>query len=217
MKKRGLILIVLSIIIYFFLLFIHSKFVSNNLKEVYILTQEVNRGDNLSNSNLKKVKIVNTLSFDYVENVENILAKYNLKSGHLLKKEDVIKKQDYTLIDEDKESVVLQLSDISKNYNNCVSKGNIVNIYYTGRSSQLKGILNTYNFKELESSSITDGYTTILLIKDIEINEVYDKNGDVIYNKSSNIGSINVLVDSKIVILIENIRKYGEFSVTVKR
>lgn len=218
MYKRKILILICFLVIYILLVFIHSKITNDNLKEVFVLTKDINRGENITLDNTKKVKIDSTsLNIKYVDKVDNLLAKNNLKLGTILSDEIVISSEEYEEIKEDKESILINLSDKINNLNLALEKGSIINIYYTGRSSQLKGLIDKDKYKQIESGSITDSYITVLLLKDVEVKSIYDQSGNNIEGKTESISAINIEVDEPTAILIENIKKYGEFSITVKR
>ena len=218
MYRKRLMYLICFITIYFLCLFFHNKITNDNLKEVYVLTKDINRGESLTKNNTKKIKVEDkAINTNYVDNVDNLLSKESLKLGTILSKNDVVQINEYEEVNESKENILIDIGDMTNSLNMSVEKGSIVNIYYTGRSSQLNGVIDKSKYSKVESGSITDSYITLLLLKDIEVKAVYDKSGNNIETKENNISAISIEVDENTAMLIENIKKYGEFSITVKR
>ena len=218
MYRKRLLYLICFITIYFLCLFFHNKITNDNLKEVYVLTKDITRGESLTKNNTKKIKVEDkAININYVDNVDNLLSKETLKLGTILSKNDVVQINEYEEINEDKENILIDIGDMTSSLNVSVEKGSIVNIYYTGRSSQLNGVIDKSKYSKVESGSITDSYITLLLLKDIEVKAVYDKSGNNIEEKVNNVSAISIEVDENTAMLIENIKKYGEFSITVKR
>lgn len=223
MHKRKVMILFISMVIYILLIFAKEQIGKNNLQDIYVLTKNLSRGEKIDVSNTKKISI-NKLNMDinYVENVENAVAKTNLNTGQILTEENIINSNEYSNLDsKDKEIILIKVSNNDTNIHYDISNGSIVNIYYTGRSSQLEKMPKNIYESIIESSSIADGYTTFLLLKEIEIKNVYNRNGEVLNKKNNinrdNIDTISVEVDNNMAMLIENIKKYGTFSLTVKR
>ena len=223
MYKKKILILTFSVLIYILLLFIFNKVKSGNFKEVYILSKDLERGEKISNENLSKIKVEDSIfGVKYVDNVDNLVASSSLKASQLLTYDIVMEEEEYLKInDKNKEIISINLSDLDINASYNMSVGSIVNVYYTGRSSQLENNLQSIGSDKIKSSSITDGYTTVLLLKDAQVKQLFDKNGNVINNKdrstSSLVTTINIEVESDIAILIENIKNYGKFSITLKR
>lgn len=218
MCKKRVILLFCIIIVYIILSYIYSVMTKENLKEVYVITKEVKRGEeiNLQNSSKIKIDIASSQKL-YLENIENILAKYDLKEGQILSLDNVINKEEYTNAkNQNNELVIIDLSDFSSSIQSNLFSGMIVNLYYTGRSSQVENFFNNSNYKKVKSSNISDSYTTVLLLENTTVKEVYDKNGKVTKEEGS-VEKIALEVDNNMAIMIENIKNYGTFSVTIKR
>lgn len=218
MYKKRVILLFCIIIVYIILSYIYSVMTKENLKEVYVITKEVKRGEEITLENSSKIKIdVDSSQKLYLENIENILAKFDLKEGQILSLDNVIKKEEYTNAqNQDNEIVIIDLSDFSSSIQSNLSRGMMVNLYYTGRSSQVENFFNNSNYKKVKSSNISDSYTTVLLLENITVKEVYDKNGKVT-NEEGRGEKIALEVDNNMAIMTQNIKNYGTFSVTIKR
>ena len=218
MYKKRVILLFCIIIVYIILSYIYSVMTKENLKEVYVITKEVKRGEEITLENSSKIKIdVDSSQKLYLENIENILAKFDLKEGQILSLDNVIKKEEYTNAqNQDNEIVIIDLSDFSSSIQSNLSIGMMVNLYYTGRSSQVENFFNNSNYKKVKSSNISDSYTTVLLLENITVKEVYDKNGKVT-NEEGRGEKIALEVDNNMAIMTQNIKNYGTFSVTIKR
>lgn len=219
--KRNIAILVLSIIIYLLILYLKSCIITESKIEVYVLNKDINRGEEILDTDFNKM-VVNSkdLNFEFVDNVENLSAKIDLTKGKILCKEDVIKKEEYqALEDEKKERIIIELDDIDSKVQKDIAKSSVINIYYTGRSSQVDNLVSSKNFKKLKSSSIADGYTTVALLNSIKVVEVYNKNGEVISESSLNQATyaIAIEVEEEMAMLIQNLKKYGKFNVTTKK
>lgn len=220
--KKKIIILLCSLVIYFVLIYIKGKITNQNLTQVYILNKDVQRGEKIEHKDVTKINIdTTTLNFKFVESVENIVANEELKCGQILNKYNVLNESEYVKVSsEDKERIAIKLSDLNTNASSIFDKGSIVNIYYTGRSSQLEDIILSLNAQSIKSSSISDSYTTIALIENVKIINLYDKNGKKINNDNTQINiidSIEIEVEKNMAAIIENLKNYGKFSVTVKR
>ena len=220
--KKRIIILLCSLIIYFILIYVRSKITNTNTVEVFVLNKDILRGEKINDQDIKVIKINEMeLNINHVNSVNNIVAKDNLMCGQILSKENVLDESEYVKVSkEDKERIAIKLSDLNTSASSIFDKGSIVNIYYTGRSSQLENIIQKFNTQIIKSSSIADSYTTIGLIDDVKIINLYDKNGKKINNEQTQINiidSIEIEVEKDMAVLIENLKNYGKFSVTVKR
>jgi Flp pilus assembly protein CpaB len=72
------------------------------------------------------------------------------------------------------------------------------------------------------SSSNTESFVSASILENIEVIDIYDKNGYKINNgRSKNEGTIidtvTIKVDKNMANILNNLKKYGEFSLTIKR
>ena len=220
MYRKRVVVIIISIVVYILLLFIQTKISKSNLIEVYVLKNDINRKTKVTVEDVEKVKVENKFSSNILTNIDynNMVAKTNLNKGQILYTSSVLSDVNVEEIKPDKECVNIKL-DNSEMTIDKLSKDSVVNVYYTGRTSQVKNFFNEVSLKKIESSSITDGYTTVLLLKEVDVKNVYNKEGKLIDGKSNDsfIFSIDVEVVESQAMLIQNIVNFGKFNVTLKR
>ena len=193
-----------------------------NLGKIYVLKNNVQRGEKINSNDVFLVETdITNINFKCVDNVDNIVAKDSLGVGQILHEENVINESEYTTMSqENKERIAIKLSDLNTNMSCIFDKGSIINIYYTGRSSQLENIINNLKTPIIKSSSISDSYTTIALMENVKVLNLYDKNGEKIENnirQTISVDPIEIEVEQNMAVIIENLKNYGKFSVTVKR
>lgn len=220
--KRNIIILTLAIIIYLCLVYFKSCIVTNNTKEVYVLNKDITRGENILITDVDKIVINSDLNLECVENVENLVAKTDLSRGKIFCKEDAINKSEYQMLEDNKkEKILLKLEDMDIKGSNKLIKGSIVNIYYTGRTTQLDSLIASKSFKKIKSSSIADGYTTIAFLNSIKVVGVYNKNGEEAKSESTFLSdttyAIEIEVDQDIAMLVQNLKNYGKFNITIKK
>lgn len=219
--KKRIIVICFALILYFSLVFIKNKMTNLNITQVYVLNKEKERGEKINIEDVNKINVnKSSFNFDSVENVDDIVAKETLKCGQILNKEQIVKESEFIQVSsQDKERIIIKLSDLDTNSSSIFEKNSVVNIYYTGRTSQLENVIKDIQTIMIKSSSISDGYTTIALLKNVIIINIYDNNGKKIQEKNSSniIDSIEIEVDSNMAAIIENLKNYGKFSITIKR
>lgn len=221
--KRNIVILTLAIIIYLILAYAKSFLVTEKNVSVYVLNKNINRGDEILSTDLEKIVInSSTLNLNYVDNVENLTAKTDLLEGKILCKDDALKKEEYNALEDEKnERIILKLEDVDSKVQKNLAKSSIVNIYYTGRSSQVDSLVSLKNLKKLKSSSVADGYTTIALLNSVKVVDVYNKNGEVIKNNNTLSDNtpfaIAIEVDQDIAMLVQNLNNYGKFNITIKK
>lgn len=224
--RKIIICLILAIVMFLLLNLISTKlFEKVNCHEIYILTKDVEEGTTLTSECYKKVEIkdnnFNTLDKDEISinQIENYIVKENCLTGQIITNTMLVHKDDYNKEKVDMEKVFIPID--SKQIIADIYKNATVNIYYTGRTSQLQDITKKLDVDTISSTSITDSYTTFSLIKEAKVIEAYDKNGNKIESTKGNIATsietISIKVDQQMALLINNIRNYGNFSITIKR
>lgn len=221
--KRNIIILTFAIIIYLCLVYFKSCMLTKKVKKIYVLNKDISRGEKINSSDLDCLVVEEgTINLECVDNVENLVAKTDLNKGKIFCKEDTIAQNEYkTLEDNNKEKILIKLDDMEAKSNNKLVKGSIVNIYYTGRTAQLDSLITGKNFKKVKSSSIADGYTTIAFLNNIKIYGVYNKNGEDVKSESTLLNNtsyaIEIEVEQEIAMLVQNLKNYGKFSITIKK
>ncbi len=229
--KRNFIIVFFSILIYFILNFCYNFFFlnSNNKQIIYVLKSDISKGQEINLKDVECLKIynTNTLSNIFSIDINKIIgkvAKNDLKEGQLIKDNLVIEKEAYLKSSNEKELVSIKVSNPEDVASFQIDKDSIINIYYTGKTSQVQNFLKSTQLENLSSSSEIDGYTTIKLLNEVKVINVFDKFGNKLKdkkevssleNESSLVDTVMLDVEKSNVININNLKKYGDFSITL--
>lgn len=228
--KKRLIILVSSVFIYIIIIFIYNKINASNYNEAFVLKNDVLRGQTLKESDFKQIKlkendIITNLGIFITDKIENYVPRKDLSKGCILLKEDVIEKNEYNKSAEDTEIISIKISNPEDIVSYQIEKNSIVNLYYTGKLKLAKGILEDIDLPSIatKNSNIDSEYVTIKLIENIKVIDLFDKYGNVIErgnyvkNEASKIDTIMFELKKDLVIKINNLKKYGEFSISIKR
>lgn len=228
-KKRIYILII-SVIVYFIVGYIYnSKVLRGETKDLYVISKQLSRGDIITFETLEKIKIEkDKISQKYIkeyvtyEEIGNIVAKDTYFVGQILSKDMCIEKGEYHINQLGKELISINISDTDDNVSNQINVGNIINLYYTGKITQIGSVLNNLNNISIVNDAKSDGYSTFLILEDIKVAGTFDSNGNSInknYNtKTTNnikIDTITIETTKEISLIINNIKNNGRFSASI--
>ena len=229
--KRNFIIVFFSILIYFILNFCYNFFFlnSNNKQIIYVLKSDISKGQEINLKDVECLKIynINALSNLFSIDINKIIgkvAKNDLKEGQLLKDNLVLEKEAYLKSSNEKELVSIKVSNSEDVASFQIDKDSIVNIYYTGKTSQVQNFLKNTQLENLSSSSEIDGYTTIKLLNEVKVVNIFDKFGNKLKdkkevsslkNESSLVDTVMIEVEKSNVINIKNLKKYGDFSISL--
>ena len=177
--KKQIYIIILSIIIYFILMIINNKVILKlNYDLGYIVTQDIKRGEVINKENVTVIKLSkegNNNSINFCSLPIDKISNCDLSSGQVILNNMVIDKKDYIMPSEDKEIISIKLESPEDAASYQISKDSIVNIYYTSKTSQITDILNKSNLESICTNGI-DGYSTIKLLDNIKVIDIYNKN-----------------------------------------
>lgn len=216
--KKIIISIILTLILYGLLSVVEKRILESkaNINEMYVISQNIPKGEKLTDKYYKKIKI---LANKKIENKVNVstpkYAAYDLKKGQILYNEMIIPKEKLLKATNNKEiiSIPLKFSYDSVSYK--VSKDSIVNIYFTTRAKFLEGINHN---KEILSNENQNGFITLSFLKDVKVIDVVDREG---FNKKEEEKflpeTILIEVTSDDAKLIKNLKNIGEFSLTMEK
>lgn len=217
--KKYIIILLIAIVLFFSLTFIYNKLVVNNdYIYAYVSNISIDKGENLNLENVDKVKIqVNNYEdiFNDFENLELYVFVKDIKKGKIILKEDLKLKSEYK-IDEEYEYISLKAesSDMVVSYS--ISRGDIVNIYYTAKTDMVTDILERYS-EDFITSGVGENYATIKLLKNITVYDTFNNSG-ISLNNSLNlngdlvIDTVMIKVKKEDALLIKNLKHYGKFS-----
>lgn len=219
MYKKRILVLVFAILIYAFSMLLYNKYnSSNNYISVLVTKSDLKRGEKIDITKLEKIKIEKKLasSINYISEAEisdNSYSSYDLKKGKIILIDDVSKKESMVISDKVKEYISLKIENVEDFLSYQVGKGDLINIYFTYKNTDIKNIdlgTNVY--------SNENGYTTIKVLENISIENIYDKYGkNVERNKTVDNMPDNIMikVDKDMAIKLKNIKNLGKFSITV--
>lgn len=225
-KKKNIYILLFSIFIYLLLSFIYNKFILNDkFVEICILNKDLKRGDKISQDSFYLLKVnAENNGRQYVSKKDVIgkVVKNNFCQGQVLSTDLVEDEMSYISPSDSKEIVTIPVKNACDIVSYHIEKGNIVNIYYTGKTIQLNNFINTNNFENITSSGNNDSYTTIKFLEKIKILDVFDKYGNSIKisendtkNKDLQVDAIMLETTKENVMKISNIKNYGTFNISI--
>ena len=231
-QKKIIYVLLLTFLIYFLSSYVYNKYVlKNEYVKIYYLLSDVKRGQKLDilDSDVIQTIYINkqknsNISDKYITGDKNdklnYVFKYDCYSGQILSEDILINQDTYLESSNDSEIIAINLENLSDAVAYKVQKGSIVNIYYTGKSKQTENILDTTKSSVI-SSNLNDGYISTLLLSNVKIISVLDKDGnDIDINKKDIsqtriIASILIQTDKSNFLIINNLKKYGSFSLSI--
>lgn len=229
--KRNVIVVFFSILIYFVLNFCYNFFFlnSNNNQKIYVLKNEIPKGQEIKLENIEILKlngenILNDLGSYDIDKMLGKVATNDLKEGQILKDNLVVEKDLYLKSSNEKELISIKVVNPEDLASFQIEKDSIVNIYYTGKTTQIQNFLKVTALENVSSSSEIDGYTTIKFLTQVKVINIFDKFGNKIKDKkesgnlkndSSIVDTVMIEVEKSDVININNLKKYGDFSISL--
>jgi hypothetical protein len=225
-KKRNIYIIIFSIFTYLLVTFLYNKFILNDkFIEICVLNKDFKRGDKISEDSIFLLKVnIENKNIQYLSKEEVIgkILKNDFCQGQLLTKDLIEDKSTYINPSDGKEIVTIPIKNAYDIVSYRIEKGSIVNIYYTGKASQLNNFINSSNLENITSSGTSDSYTTIKILENVKIIDIFDKYGNSIKidksdtkNKDFQIDAIMVETTKEKVMKISNIKNYGTFNISI--
>lgn len=210
-SKKIIISLCISLVILGVCELIYSKALKGNEVEIKVITEDVYKGETISEEIIKRIKIKKNSNLNKYGNVDvsEKVASRNILAGKILEEGDVLEKTDNKKDDENYEYVTIEVKNISDGLAYQLKKGNKVNLYYTVKDKQINAIGQENNIK----SSI-ENIKTIRLIEHLEVINVFDASGNVTNDKGI-YSAIMFRVTENQAITIANIKSEGTFSVTL--
>ena len=223
--KRKLIILLIAILIYILLTIIYNKVVlKSDDKKVYILTQNIQKGSEISINNVKELILKDeNINDEYITDLSILtekVANVDLYKGQLLIDELIIEKDKYINVAKNQEIIPIKIKTPEDGVAYKVGKDDLVNIYYTGKTDYASSILEGFEDINVISGG-SPGYISVKLFEKIKIIGVYDKYGNELttsnLDKSTevNVDTILVSTDSTMAIKIYNLQRYGDFSLSI--
>ena len=199
--KRIIILLSIFIVVYFSILFLYHRIVlSKEYISVYALKKDITKGKKILLEDVYEIKLNKKEfdeNFDIGKDIFNkeVVVSQNISKNHILTKDKIINKEEY-IFDDSKEMIAINIENNSKYINSKLTKGSIVNIYFTPND-------NTVPQSSVEKVD-----------NNVKILDISDKNGNSITN-SKDILEIIVLLDKEKVLKINTLKPNGRFYVSI--
>ena len=199
--KRIIILLSIFIIVYFSILFLYHRIVlSKEYISVYELKKDITKGKKILLEDVYEIKLNKKEfdeNFDIGKDIFNkeVVVSQNISKNHILTKDKIINKEEY-IFDDSKEMIAINIENNSKYINSKLTKGSIVNIYFTPNDNTVP----QSNVEKVDNN--------------VKILDISDKNGNSITN-SKDILEIIVLLDKEKVLKINTLKPNGRFYVSI--
>lgn len=214
--KKKIIVIILSIIIYFVLNNFYNIFIiKDKLSFAYILNEDVIKGETVNLNSLKKVKI--SESKEYLQIIdENMIFNKNYCKDTIISNDMFISKDEYKKLNNGKEIVSIKLNFSQDAASYQISKGNTINIYCSAKMIEVTNIIKNINSDNILSNDLESGYITFKLFENIQIIDCYNKSGSKTSKSNGEIiETILFEVSSEDSIKLNNLKNYANFSVSI--
>lgn len=210
-SKKLIISLCISLVILGVCELIYSKTLKENEVEIKVATEDIYKGETISEEIIKRIKIKKNSNLNKYGNVDvsEKVASRNILAGKILEEGDVSEKIDNKKDEENYEYVTIEVKNISDGLAYQLKKGDKVNLYYTVKDKQINAIEQENNIK----NSI-ENIKTIRLIEHLEVINVFDASGNVTNDKGI-YSAIMFRVTENQAITIANIKSEGTFSVTL--
>ncbi len=224
--KKNIIILLIAFVIFILLRYIQASVLKTNKQvDIFIVNTYIEKGCKITKDKIRKIKVNYKLieNLEYINNLEELegyVAKYDLLNGQLLLKGVLQNAEEYIASNIQNELISLNVSNAYDFTSYQITKDSLINIYYTGKQEFADKIINNIGSSSAVVSG-DNGYISLKLLENIKIKNIYDKYGNIISFNDSNktneliIDSIVIEVDSNMAVNINNLKKYGEFSITV--
>lgn len=217
--KQRIIMLVISLVIYFLLTFIYNNMVlKDNYYDMCVLTCDVRKGESVSKDKCLVVKYKSDKKLENIISVnevgDSVFVRDYVK-GDVITKESITSKEELLIASEGKEIVAIKVSEDDNNLCSSIKPGDIVNIFVTAKTNEIINIMNVENVESYSSDS-NFGVSTVKLIESIEVLRCYDQEGNM-KKENEKIQNIMFEVDSELAIKISNLKSYATFSLSLSK
>ena len=215
--KKNIIVTVLAIILYFIITLINNNIIYlNENNTIYLLNGNVNRGDVITDNMICSVKLfknINNHNGKYLKKNEiiNKVANDNYLEGQALNSNMLVTKEEFFESTKDKNVISIEFVGNDILALNEINNNSIIDIYYTCNRSDIS---NIQPYKQNSNNYSNDKYITIKIIENTKIRKVLtndETDTEDVLRKS-----VLIEVDNALAIKIQNIKKYGTFSFSIK-
>lgn len=192
------------------------RFVYTNISEakeitVKVVTKDVYKGERISESIIRNVKIDRNSDMTKYSNVDisNKVASRNIVSGKILEAEDVIDKEEQLGEDDKYEYITIEVKNASDGLAYQLKKGDTVSLYYTVKDKEI----NQIGSNDTVITKV-DNMKTIRLFEDLEVIGLFDASGNEI-KEQGQYSTVMFRVEKENSMVIANIKSEGTFSVAL--
>ena len=223
--KRNIIILISSIFVFFILRYLNNSIVNvKKYTDVYILNKDVEKGTKLDESYLKKASLKKETAqelqtFTNLNSLCNYVSISNMSKGQILTNEVLQNEEEYLVNDKNLELISIKVANSYDFSSYQISRDSVVNLYYTGKTEFTEEVLKNINNYQIISSG-DNGYISLKLLENIKVKNTYDKYGNAVLSSSKKgedvlIDTIVIEISNNMASVINNLKKYGDFSVTL--
>lgn len=223
--KRNIIILISSIFVFLILRYLNNSIVNvKKYTDVYILNKDVEKGTKLDESYLKKASLKKETAqelqtFTNLNSLCNYVSISNMSKGQILTNEVLQNEEEYLVNDKNLELISIKVANSYDFSSYQISRDSIVNLYYTGKTEFTEEVLKNINNYQIISSG-DNGYISLKLLENIKVKNTYDKYGNAVLSSSKKsedvlIDTIVIEISNNMASVINNLKKYGDFSVTL--
>lgn len=222
-QKRKVIILVFAIILYGAIMWGYQTLQKGReYEEVCIVTKTLSKGEEITPEVIRITSMKKEPGKEnYVKKreIQNLVATQELPTGMLLESSMTQPKESYLKPSEDTEFISIQLTNADDWVSYQLKKGSIVNVYYTGKTQLASQILDQMDRITIMSNPSESGFITVQLLEGVEMKGIYDKTGKELTGQAkedrSQLDTIMIETDKEMVMKINNLKKYGAFSVSM--
>lgn len=223
--KKYILILIISIIIFFVLTYVYNNILNKDeCVEVFVLNETVIEGEKIDEGKISKIKILTDINkFDFIRSdkeLKNMVANNTIYKGSIILKSNLIDEVEYKN-NKNLEYVSIKVSSSDSSASYQVLPGSLINIYYSGKTDQINDLISSFNktFSYI-SSGMQESYMTVKLLENMYVIDTFNKSGISLNNKENLSGdvlidTIMIKVDKDTALLINNLKKYGEFSFSI--
>lgn len=221
--KRNVIIVMIAVAFYFIVTTIYNRIVIKEQEvRIYVVKEDIAKGETIDQSKLYQINAFNQIESEYLVDLNGLkekVASMDLSKGQMLTKDVLIEKEKMLVPKEGKELVSLKIASPENGVSYTIQKNELVNVYYTGKLENMEPVVADMEMSNIISGGTPD-YMTIKLLEKVKVMGVYDSLGKElsqqgIQNNDKVIDTVVFEVDSKIAMMIYNLQKYGNFSVSL--
>ena len=223
--KKYILILIISIIIFFVLTYVYNNILNKDeYVEVFVLNETVIEGEKIDEGKISKIKILTDINkFDFIRSdkeLKNMVANNTIYKGSIILKSNLIDEVEYKN-NKNLEYVSIKVSSSDSSASYQVLPGSLINIYYSGKTDQINDLISSFNktFSYI-SSGMQESYMTVNLLENMYVIDTFNKSGISLNDKDNLSGdvlidTIMIKVDKDTALLINNLKKYGEFSFSI--